>query len=419
MFNDTLIPDEIISSVAEFINQRSNKNYRISILETKENSETPHYLEMVPFENIDLIGTKFYAIDGSYNYQEFFNGLSVGVYCAGYICYHEGKQLKLNTLDIPLLNGIKYFPNNILITNENHRELIFDELLTIPPVKAFLEFLGDDPENIWAWGTNTKTTICSTTSKLFSFCQNVLEWSLVYEISTRLEISNGDFILRDGNLRSQDIKEKYLAKLARHLKDKNIYIIGITKKSPIKMELSYTFRTIDSYLQDDLKYKYPFINQKPTNKRLCCWFEVPETVLVSSYGGSRTTNIDLARKNLTSSKGFGLFFASRLDYVEKLQNFDWVIADLNILDAIPGLESEILDRDIDTIFNIFNQLTHLTQEHYILGYPYPLVEVHNFVTLKKDFKDEIIRRLKYYLYKEQRIDNVDIENLFLDIHDYF
>jgi NurA-like 5'-3' nuclease len=64
-------------------------------------------------------------------------------------------------------------------------------------------------------------------------------------------------------------------------------------------------------------------------------------------------------------------------------------------------------------------LTRLTQEHHILGYPYPLVEVHNFVSLKKDFKEEIIKRVKLALYQDQRMDNVDIENLFLDTHERF
>jgi NurA-like 5'-3' nuclease len=68
---------------------------------------------------------------------------------------------------------------------------------------------------------------------------------------------------------------------------------------------------------------------------------------------------------------------------------------------------------------IFKELTTLTQEHYILGYPYPLVEVHNFVSLKKDFKEEIIKRVKFALYKDQRMDNIEIENLFLDIHEKF
>ena len=68
---------------------------------------------------------------------------------------------------------------------------------------------------------------------------------------------------------------------------------------------------------------------------------------------------------------------------------------------------------------IFKELTRLTQEHYILGYPYPLVDVHNFVSLKKNFKEETVKKIKLALYKEQKMDNIEIENLFLDIHDRF
>jgi NurA-like 5'-3' nuclease len=111
-----------------------------------------------------------------------------------------------------------------------------------------------------------------------------------------------------------------------------------------------------------------------------------------------------------------------LDYVEKLQNYDWVIADVNILDAIPEIEPGLLDlkkRDKTVLDLIFKELTRLTQEHYILGYPYPLAEAHNFISLKKNFKEEIVSRLKYSMYKNQQMDNVDIENLFLDTHDRF
>jgi len=125
------------------------------------------------------------------------------------------------------------------------------------------------------------------------------------------------------------------------------------------------------------------------------------------------------RKAIRGGRGFGLFFAARLDYVEKLQNYDWVIADLNIFDAIPGIDLGHMTRDQEFLALIFKELTRLTQEHYILGYPYPLAEVHNFISLKRDFKDEIVNRLKYSLYKDQRLDHVDIENLFLDTHERF
>jgi hypothetical protein len=137
-------------------------------------------------------------------------------------------------------------------------------------------------------------------------------------------------------------------------------------------------------------------------------------VLKAAYQGDM-----FVKKDIHGGRGFGLFFAARLDYVEKLQNYDWVIVDVNIFDAIPGIESGKSDRDRSPLAKIFGELTRLTQEHYILGYPYPLAEVHTFISLKKDFKEEIVNRLKYSLYKDQRMDHVDIENLFLDTHDRF
>ena len=180
------------------------------------------------------------------------------------------------------------------------------------------------------------------------------------------------------------------------------------------MELSYTLRQIDSYLQDKFKPQYPFKENDPKRQKLCCWFEVSDPVLSSAYSGTM-----FSRKALTGGRGVGLFFATRLDYVEKLQNYDWVVADVNIFDAIPGIEKNDLKRDIKTLKYIFYELGRLTQEHYILGYPYPLVEAHNFVTLKAGFKEEVINRVKQSMYANQHMDHVDIENMFLDIHSRF
>jgi hypothetical protein len=133
-----------------------------------------------------------------------------------------------------------------------------------------------------------------------------------------------------------------------------------------------------------------------------------------------------ATNNLNGGRGFGIFYVARLDYVEKLQNYDWIILDMNIYDVIPTITKNMNEREVRTserniIFleNITKDLTRLTQEHYILGYPYPLVEVHNFVTLKNDFNDELINRVKASLYQSQMMDHVDIENLFLNIHERF
>ena len=413
--NQKTIPDNAVELVAHYINERINKNYSIPVIGNSNNTETPQIFEIIPFDKIDKTDRSFYAIDGSYNSQQFYNGVSIGIYSAGYICYKGGKQIRMNNIDDPIKLGKGYYPQNILITNEEHLFAIYDELLTFKPIKDLIDFFQDSPENVFSY---KKDAVCSNLSTLLSFAQEVLEWSLVYEIANRFEIIKGDFILRDGTLRSLNIKQKYLVKIGRVLHEKGIIIVGITKNSPIKMELSYTLRQIDNYLQDQLKPKYPFTETNPKRQKLCCWFEVPDNVLLASYGGKDSSAM-YAKKDIKGGRGFGLFSVARLDYVEKLQNYDWVVVDVNIFDAIPDIENNKNERDLDKLNMIFKEFTRLTQEHYILGYPYPLVEVHNFISLKKDFKEEIIKRVKFALYKEQRMDNIEIENLFLDIHDKF
>ena len=405
------IPDSTIETVARQINVRSNKNYGINPVGIDGNIETPQIFEILPFEEIDNTDRNFYAIDGSYNSQEFYNGLAIAMYTAGYVCYYHGKQLKINADDNPTILGKSYYPDNVLVTNEEQLGTIYDELLSMPSVKKLLEFWGDNQENIFPW---KKEQICSNLSSLLGFCQEILEISLILEIATNSETKAGDFILRDGNLRPLLVKQPYMVKLGKYLHDKGIILLAVTKQSPLKMELSYTFKRIDNYLQDELKPKYQFNQIDPKRKKLCCWFEIPDDILKAAYRGEF-----IIRKAIKSGRGFGLYFAARLDYVEKLQNYDWIIADVNIFDAIPGIETGDMKRDWAVLSLIFKELTRLTQEHYILGYPYPLAEAHNFVSLKKNFKEEIINRLKYSMYKDQQMDNVDIENLFLDTHDRF
>src|SRR5258708_19118314 len=133
------------------------------------------------------------------------------------------------------------------------------------------------------------------------------------------------------------------------------------------MELSYTLKRIDNYLQDELKHKYPFTQTVPNRRKLCCWFEVPDDVLGASYKGEF-----IVRKDIKSGRGFGLYMAARLDYVEKLQNYDWIIADVNIFDAVPQIEKGDYGRNREFLDMIFKELARLTQQHYILSYPYPL-----------------------------------------------
>jgi len=409
------IPQDAINSIAQHINQRNNKQYNIPVVGNPSNPETPQIFEILPFDQIDNNNKKVYAIDGSNNSHSFYNGISICLYHGGYICFESGKQIRMNNREDPVILGMSYTPKNILITCDEHRFAIYDELLNMLPVKAFIEFLEAEPEQIFPY---KKEVVCSSTANLLSFCQEILEWSLVYEIACRKETQEGDFILKDGTLRSLNIKQEYIVKLGRFLKvDKKLFLIGITKNSPIKMELTYTFRHIDSYLQDKLKPQYPFKQGDPKRQKLCCWFEVPDAVLESAYG-SRSSGM-YARKALTGGRGIGLFFAARLDYVEKLQNYDWVVVDINIFDAIPEIESKQVERDTEILQSLFYNLTRFTQEHYILGYPYPLVEAHNFVTLKADFKEEVINRVKHSLYSTQHMDHIEIENMFLDIHSRF
>ena len=275
--NQEIIPDNAVDLVAHHINERSNKNYSIPVIGNPNNPETPQIFEIIPFDEIDRTDTRFYAIDGSYNSQQFYNGVSIGIYNAGYICYKAGKPIRMNDADDPIILGKAYYPQNILVTNEQHLFAIYDELLNLQPIKNLIEFFQDSTDNIFPY---KKAVVCSNLSTLLSFAQEILEWSMVYEIANRSEIRESDFILRDGTLRSLNIKQKYLVRLGKFLHEKGIIIVGITKNSPIKMELSYTLRQIDNYLQDQLKPTYPFTEEDPKRQKLCCWFEVPDNVFL-------------------------------------------------------------------------------------------------------------------------------------------
>jgi hypothetical protein len=179
------IPQSAIDAIAQQINQRTNKQYNIPIVGDISNPETPQIYEIIPFDQIDKSDLKFYAIDGSSNGHSFYNGISVGIYRGGYVCFHEGKQIRLNNHDDPVIMGQSYTPQNILITCDEHLFSIYDELLSLPPVKKFMEFLGDSPKEVFPIDREHQ---CRTSADLLSFCQDVLEWSLIYEVACRAEI---------------------------------------------------------------------------------------------------------------------------------------------------------------------------------------------------------------------------------------
>jgi hypothetical protein len=213
--NKKEIPENTIDIIAQHINERANRPSNFPIITIEGETETPHYYEIIQFDEIDKSERNFFAIDGSYNSQDFYNGLSVGLYTAGYVCYHLGKQVRMNDLDDPIILGKGYFPVNILYTNDEHKLAVFDELLELEPVKRLIEdcFQETEIREIWSLGENTRETIIRNTSSLLSFCQEILEWALVWEIVNLEIVKKGDVILRDGTLRSNNIKQKYLIDL--------------------------------------------------------------------------------------------------------------------------------------------------------------------------------------------------------------
>ena len=60
--NKKEIPDGAIEIVARHINERNNRPSRISIATTEDESETPHYFEIIPFDQIDNSNARFFAI---------------------------------------------------------------------------------------------------------------------------------------------------------------------------------------------------------------------------------------------------------------------------------------------------------------------------------------------------------------------
>jgi len=115
----------------------------------------------------------------------------------------------MNNLDDPVILGQAYYPENILITNQDHLIAIYDELLCLIPVKRLFTFWADSPENVFAY---EKDKICINLSTLLSFCQEVLELALILEIAELQDTRSGDFILRDGTLRPLQVKQSYLVR---------------------------------------------------------------------------------------------------------------------------------------------------------------------------------------------------------------
>jgi hypothetical protein len=408
------IPESVIDGVAAEIHSRTNRDYKIPIVGVPTNLETPQVFEIMPFESIDDSPGRFYAIDGSRNSHSLYNGITLCFYQAGYVCFRQGQQIRLNVGNDPVVLGKLFHGTKMLVLNDEDLSDIYNEFLSLPTIVQFLTFLDQAPQDVFPYN---KEAVTGSASTLLNFCQEVLEFACIYDIAASGLAASGDFILRDGALRTLNIRQRCLVKLGYFLHARNIRLVGVTKQSPVKTELAYTFSKIDSYLQGKLKPQYPFKSTDPKRQKLCCYFEVRDDVLDAAYSGSSSAMY--AKKDIHGGRGVGLFFAARLDYVEKLQNYDWLLCDLNIYDCIPGIGNRDTTRDPKRVAEIMYALTATTQEHYILGYPYPLVEAHNLVSLTSDFKEEAIARVKSTLYSTQQMDHTDIENLFIDLHSRF
>ncbi len=408
------IPEDVINGVAAEIHSKTSRDYQIPVVGVAGNLETPQVFEIIPFDEIDKPTRRVYAVDGSRNSHTFFNGVSLCFYQAGFVCFRQGQQLRLNAGDDPVVLGQVLHGTKMLVINEKDLSDIYDEFFALSAVANLIAFFDSRREQICPY---SKDLVVASASTLLGFCQEVLEWACIYAIATNGTVESGDFILRDGALRSLNIRQRHLTKLGYLLHTKGIRLVGITKQSPIKTELSYTFSKLDNYLQSKLKPAYQFKATDPKRQKLCCYFEVRDDVLDAAYSGNNSSMY--AKKGIDGGRGVGLFFAARLDYVEKLQNYDWLVCDLNIYDCIPGIANKNLTRETKAIADIMYSLTTTTQEHYILGYPYPLVEAHDLVSLTSDFKDEAIGRVKNALYATQQMDHTDIENLFIDLHSRF
>lgn len=411
-----LVSDETISQAGTCISDRSSINHSIPIRGNQQNLNAPHYFPTIPFAKIDESSTRFYAIDGSTSEVQFYNGLYLGLYAAGYVCYRHGQRIAIGDDDDPMEPGRAYGPPHILVTRDSDLALMYNEFLELKPVQRLCAFCmerGIPRDEVFSYQPEP---LQSSLSRLLPFCQEVLEWSLVLEILDNSETQGGDVILCDGTMRSLMLHQDVVVQLCERAHTKGVRVIAVTKQSRLKSVLSYDLRQIDVYLQDQLHPRYIFADNLPAaSRKLGCWLGVSEAVLIDAYGEGSM----FAKQGTHGGRGCGTFFAARLDYVEKLQNYDWLILDLNLLDVFPQFGSINASPDMEYVSRLMEDLTRLTQEHYILGYPYPLVEAHNWITFDGDMKRELLARLKAELYMNEQMDNVEIENLFLDTHDRF
>jgi hypothetical protein len=168
------IPDDVIAGVAAQIHTRTNRDYHIPVVGVPTNLETPQIFEIMPFDEIDSRCSRFFAVDGSRNNHTFYNGIKLCFYQAGYVCFHQGKQLRMNESDDPVVFGKIFHGNKMLVLAEKDLSDIYDELLSLPPVAALMTFFDAKPDDVFGWG---KDEVIRSESTLLGFCQEIMEWA--------------------------------------------------------------------------------------------------------------------------------------------------------------------------------------------------------------------------------------------------
>src|SRR2546427_11565706 len=99
------ISEEAIEKVAEEIRRRTSKDHQIPVLGTADHLETPQIFEILPFDRIDTLPNKFFAVDGSHNFHTFYNDLIAALYRPDYVCFHIIEQQPLTNNEDPLALG--------------------------------------------------------------------------------------------------------------------------------------------------------------------------------------------------------------------------------------------------------------------------------------------------------------------------
>ena len=154
------IPEDVINGVAAEIHSKTTKDYQIPVIGVPANLETPQIFEIIPFDEIDKPTRRVYAVDGSRNNHTFFNGVSLCFYQAGFVCFRQGQQVRLNIGDDPVVLGQVFHGTKMLVINEKDLSDIYDEFFALPAVANLIGFFDSPPEQIFPTAKTLSLPAC-------------------------------------------------------------------------------------------------------------------------------------------------------------------------------------------------------------------------------------------------------------------